>query len=192
MTIKTITSMAKGTAPMADAIMRALMPPGAEKMTLVDIGCGAGARTRFLPCKKTFVDHIRPADWPEPFIQQDLMRFLNEVQTGEENQFDILTCMDVIEHFEKTDGWNLLNLAGVAAPRLIFFTPLGEMHLSNEPGGHRSGWMPEEFEGLGYDTMVFPRFHCPWYDGKTWGAFFAVRGLDVESAFNVIEGLPNE
>jgi hypothetical protein len=54
--------------------------------------------------------------------------------------------------------------------------------------GHRSGWLPEEFEKIGWHTIVFPKFHNPWQDGRVWGAFFAVRTGDLSRARAVLSG----
>jgi hypothetical protein len=43
----------------------------------------------------------------------------------------------------------------------IFFTPLGDYMVDDslDPEGHHSGWLPEDFEQLGWATIVLPDYH---------------------------------
>lgn len=96
---------------------------------------------------------------------------------------DSVLLLDVVEHMEKSQGRQAINLAKCAAQRqVVVFTPLGFMPQPEEGEKdawgmqgqhwqrHRSGWTPEDFEG--WDVVVDPSFHHR--DGKTYGAFFAV------------------
>lgn len=146
--------------------------------SMLDIGCGNAPTTGKLPCQtKLFIDAITPQQIPEPYLQADAVQFLIESQI----QYDILTALDFIEHLSKSDGFKLLDAVEKKIRKCaIFFIPLGELAVSSveenyHPHKHWSGWLPEEFEALGYDTIVFPTYHNPWEDGKVYGAFFAYK-----------------
>ena len=71
--------------------------------------------------------------------------------------FDIVLCLEVIEHLLKEDGIRLLaNLEEIARRQIILSTPVGEK-IVTEPNKvkelswcHFSSWCPAEFHKLGY------------------------------------------
>jgi hypothetical protein len=85
---------------------------------------------------------------------------------------DLVTMIDVIEHFTPDDAAELLRKAGaVARRRVVLFTPRGEFPQDGfdafglggeELQRHRSSWEPEDFTGLGMKVMVLDDFHGPW------------------------------
>lgn len=92
---------------------------------------------------------------------------------------DVIYMLDVIEHMEKGEGRECLQLAREKADQVVVFTPLGFHEQSYREGDkdawgmngthwqtHRSGWTPEDFP----DAKVFvdPTFH------GSYGALFAV------------------
>jgi hypothetical protein len=128
----------------------------------------------------TFLDIARSPGAPEPFVQGDALDFLR--RAGDEH--DMIFCLDMIEHLDRSVGEELLRLVTARARRLAaFFTPIGPMLLNPaDPTGHRAAWWPDEFEALGYRTWAFPRFHGRWLDGRVWGAFYAWRWTRPEPA----------
>jgi hypothetical protein len=94
---------------------------------------------------------------------------------------DLLTLIDVLEHFEREDAVRLLGQAEtVARQRVVLFTPRGafpqEDHDAFGLGGeelqrHRSAWEPEDLTGLGYNVVVMDGYHGPWNESflKTFG-----------------------
>lgn len=68
-------------------------------------------------------------------------------------EFDAILLLDVIEHMEKEEGQDVIELALDREPKVIVvFTPLGFVPQEpHEPGGewqrHRSGWTPDDFRG---------------------------------------------
>jgi hypothetical protein len=82
---------------------------------------------------------------------------------------DVITLMDVIEHFERDDARHLLRQAeSVAARRVVLFTPRGEFPQENfdvlglggeELQRHRSTWDVPELSALGYSVIVLAGFH---------------------------------
>jgi hypothetical protein len=72
--------------------------------------------------------------------------------------FDGVVALDVIEHFEKPDGWRLLEaMERIARKRVIVFTPNGFLpqgeHEDNPWQVHRSGWTAEDFLPRGYRVL---------------------------------------
>lgn len=180
-----ITTTLKGSEGLADRIIASLLPIGTPEMSLVDLGCGNAPRTRWITAaSQTFVDTLKTAHSPTSTIQSDLFAFMRRPGS----YFDLCFCLDVIEHFEKPMGYELLALIEERTRVMsVMFTPLGDMLINpSDPTGHKSGWLPEEFEQRGWGTIVLPRFHDPWLDGKTWGAFFAMRGGEISSVAAVI------
>jgi hypothetical protein len=85
---------------------------------------------------------------------------------------DLVTFIDVIEHFPPDEAREVLRQAEqVARRRVLLFTPRGhfpqEGHDAFGLGGeelqrHRSSWEPEDFLERGYRVAVFAGFHGPW------------------------------
>lgn len=72
--------------------------------------------------------------------------------------FDAVIAMDVIEHFEKPDGYRLIDmLETIARKRVILFTPNGFLPQDEWDGNahqvHRSGWEVYDFELRGYRVI---------------------------------------
>jgi hypothetical protein len=85
---------------------------------------------------------------------------------------DLVTLIDVIEHFEREEAIELLRQAkAVAGRRVVLFTPRGvfpqDGHDAFGLGGeelqrHRSTWEPEDLCALGLCVVVLDGFHGPW------------------------------
>jgi hypothetical protein len=82
---------------------------------------------------------------------------------------DLVTLLDVIEHFTAGDGASLLDQAEqVAAKRVVVVTPRGEFPQEGfdayglggeELQRHRSAWQPEDFTRRGYHVVVLRQLH---------------------------------
>lgn len=82
---------------------------------------------------------------------------------------DMVTLMDVIEHFEQDQVFELLRQAEtVASKRVVLFTPRGEFHQEDfdalglggeELQRHRSAWDVADLTALGYRVLVLAGFH---------------------------------
>jgi hypothetical protein len=82
---------------------------------------------------------------------------------------DLVTLIDVIEHFTPDEARELLRQAeAVAARRIVLFTPRGEFPQEGfdafglggeEYQHHRSSWEPEDFAALGYRVYVLSGYH---------------------------------
>lgn len=87
------------------------------------------------------------------------------------NAFDLVTLIDVLEHFAQAEALEVLRQVEVVARRrTVLFTPRGafpqEGHDSFGLGGeefqrHRSTWEPDDLLRLGYRVAVLQGFHDP-------------------------------
>jgi len=85
---------------------------------------------------------------------------------------ELVTLIDVLEHFEPRDALELLRQGEqIASKRLVLFTPRGkfpqESHDAFGLGGeelqrHRSSWEPEDLLSHGYRVVVMDGYHGPW------------------------------
>ena len=85
---------------------------------------------------------------------------------------DLVTAIDVLEHFDAGDADGFLaDAEQVAARRVALFTPRGhfpqEGHDAYDLGGeelqrHRSTWEPEDLTERGYAVVVLRGYHGPW------------------------------
>ena len=157
--------------------------------TVLDVGCGVGATiTEFCCPIKIGVDAHRPylenAKLGEQFIKLNFRaECLSEIFLP--NSIDSVTLIDVIEHFEKEVAFDVLRqVEEIAAKRVIVFTPKGFFQQIDVDhyglGGesfqrHRSGWEVEDFQKLGYNVVIFSKFHD---QGNL--AFLEVYGEDAE------------
>lgn len=160
-----------------------------DSRTVLDVGCGTGATLKEFCCPvKIGLDVHRPyleyTEIGEQFIKINFKaEHLCELFLP--NSLDSVTLIDVIEHFEKEVAFEVLCQAEeIAAKKVVVFTPRGFFQQEEVDhyglGGesyqrHRSGWEVEDFEGLGYNIIIFSKFH----DHKN-KAFLKTYGKDAE------------
>ena len=113
-----------------------------------------------------------------------------------DDSVDSVFLIDVIEHLEKHDGFEILDeLDRVTRKQIVIFTPLGFMpqHVEMDKkdrwgfhGGefqeHKSGWQPEDFTSE-WKLFVCQNYHIHDDNGtpfdKPFGAFYAIKNLDA-------------
>jgi hypothetical protein len=116
-----------------------------------------------------------------------------------DDSVDSAFLIDVIEHLEKQDGFEILGeLDRVTRKQIIVFTPLGFMpqHVEIDKkdrwgfhGGdfqeHKSGWLPEDFNSE-WKKLVCQNYHVHDDNGKPFdkpfGAFYAIKNVDPTSS----------
>lgn len=159
-----------------------------DSRTVLDVGCGVGATLQEFCCPiKIGVDAHRP------YLENARSGVFIKINFTAEriselflpNSLDCVTLIDVIEHFEKGVGYDVLRqVEGIAAKKVIVFTPRGFFQQLDVDhyglGGecyqrHRSGWEVEDFNNLGYNVVIFSKFH-----DQNNLAFVHVYGKDAE------------
>lgn len=91
-----------------------------------------------------------------------------------DKSFDVVSCIDGLEHLKKKDGLRLIKeMKRIAKKKILLFTPQG--YVRNEPkhtwdidGGdhyqlHISGWTVEELTGLGFELLWENDAKNPWH-----------------------------
>ncbi len=139
----------------ADSAIQRLVTPGER---VIDVGCSDGRGSDALHRLGSMgADVYRPAlasaylsGRRGPVAQADARRLPFHNQG-----VDVAVCLDVVEHFDKTDALIVLaELERIARRLIIVFTPNG--FVPQPPGEdepwqeHRCGFDAKELEGLGY------------------------------------------
>ncbi|MFY1826757.1 class I SAM-dependent methyltransferase [Myxococcus fulvus] len=130
--------------------------------SVLDIGCGSGSplkhishefsRTVGVDGYTASIERSRAAGIHQEYHQLDLL------QVGQHfapKSFDAVIALDVIEHFDKPEGYQLLEMMeSLARKRVVIFTPNGFLPQdewdNNVHQVHRSGWEVYDFELRGY------------------------------------------
>jgi glycosyltransferase involved in cell wall biosynthesis/2-polyprenyl-3-methyl-5-hydroxy-6-metoxy-1,4-benzoquinol methylase len=168
---------------------------------VADIGCGIVPMNYFRPKL-----HIMIEPWSE---YTDILAYrhsgdktvlilklkaLEALQGLASNSVDSIFMLDVIEHIEKEEGYQVIKeCERVARQQVIIFTPLGFMFQIVEEGGkdgwglsgghlqdHLSGWLPEDFS-KDWTFYICKGFHKVDHLSRDLsiphGAFFAIRNF---------------
>ena len=153
-------------------LFEAVLPPDAK--TLLDIGCGICNVLREFPVPvRVGVDVWRPyLTWVRNNVPRDIV--LVNADASEvrdlflDDSFDVVSLIDVVEHFPKAKGYKLLKDAeAVAIEQVLVFAPRGKNPQRDDAwnmGGekyqrHRSEWQPKDFKKLGYKVLALEKFH---------------------------------
>jgi Methyltransferase domain len=157
--------------------------------TALDIGCGVssfltpfrpGLRTVGLDAFEGAIVEARRRQLHDDYVLADILGTSPEtiIQRAGGQPFDMVTLFDVIEHFPKRQGYEMLERCEhLTSKYIIVHTPSGFLEQGPEDGNefqrHLSGWFPHDFEGMGYNvygtigTKVFRgyasryRYHFP-------------------------------
>lgn len=150
------------------ALMRAL---SGDCTSVIDVGTGLMRSLTLVSCPvKVGVDAHRP--YLERREVEDAVP-INAPAADLERLFvpgaaDLVTLIDVIEHFERADADDLLRRCErIARRRVVLFTPRGEFPQEDDEYGlggeelqrHRSSWEPEDLVARGYRVAVLRGFH---------------------------------
>lgn len=132
--------------------------------SILDLGCGNGEKVVLFRRSKC---SIVGADLWLPYLLEclDLRSYDNVVLCDvrqlpfQEKSFDLVICLELLEHLPKNDGCKLLDdLERIARRRLVLSMPSG-IHVQNAYDDnpyqeHRSTWTPLELRSRGYRVRV--------------------------------------
>ncbi len=155
---------------LADTIVKILETrQSVDGFKVISLGCGkSGAETSPKWAHLTGVDIYPYPDAPvNQFIQHDI-RKVREIIANK--SFDLVLCLDIIEHLERDEGFNLIKDAeAIATKVVVFYTPLkwdknivdkSSWAYGNPYNLHKSLWGKEDF--VGYECYeVFPDMENP-------------------------------
>lgn len=139
----------------ADGALRRVAPG----RRALDVGCSDGRGSEVLTgafgCDiyRPALDAARRTGRRAPVTQADL-----RCLPFRSRAFDLVTALDVVEHFEKGDALTVLSeMARVSCDLVIVMTPNGfvpQPATEEEPWQlHRCGFSVDELRGLGYDVV---------------------------------------
>jgi len=132
--------------------------------TILDIGCGRGESTAILNYHGNYqivgVDGFRPYlyECKKKGFYRDLLHADVSKLPFKKKSFDIILCLQVIEHLPKEKGFELLSaMEEICKKQIIISTPVG-MYGQDEYDGnplqeHKSFWLPNDFKKLGYRVI---------------------------------------
>lgn len=129
--------------------------------SVLDVGCGNWSPLANV--KKSF--YSLGMDIHKPSIEEikkkkihDAYRLGNILKVGtyfKPKSFDAVIALDVVEHFKKSEGVNLIKqMEKIAKKKVIIMTPYGftvqHSHDGNPYQEHKSGWSIEDFKKREY------------------------------------------
>lgn len=131
--------------------------------TLLDVGCGPAESTEILNLRRR-LRSVGVDVWT-PYLRHCKARQIHDVNVRadvrqlpfREKSFDVVICLQVIEHLSRPDAERLLErLERVARRQVIVTTPVGYMpHPEvdcNPYQAHLSGWTENDFASHGYSV----------------------------------------
>jgi len=137
-----------------------------DSRTFLDVGCGKGVMGCLLriyrePKRIVGVDVFNPyLEFVRKMGMYDSVLRLDVSESQlpfERNEFDIVFCLEVIEHLEKDRGLRLLQELERVGRRVIVSTPgsfAAQAHFDgNVNQEHKSQYTVKDFEGRGYRVV---------------------------------------
>lgn len=132
-----------------------------RSQTILDIGCGKGQPMRFINRRKQF--YAVGADIFAPYLRECKRQGIHDEYIlcdirhlpFKNKSFDIVLCMEVLEHLDKGDGERLTEtMEEIARKQVILSTPVGkyrqEVYNNNPHQRHRYIWTPVQMKDKGY------------------------------------------
>lgn len=140
-----------------------------EAKSILDVGCGTGEPMKLFKRLGRFLSvgidihlpYLREAKAKEchdQYILCDIRRL-----PFRRKSFDLVLCLEVLEHLGKRAGRELItHLEEIARRQVIISAPVSQQiqkpYDNNPNQEHKSGWRPNEFAGLGFSVrgLGFP------------------------------------
>ncbi len=139
-----------------------------EIRTILDVGCGKGLVGRFITRSGKYftvgaeiygpdLREARQNHTHSDFVQCDVRSL-----PFKRGSYDVVLCIEVLEHVDKEEGLKLLkDMEEIAVKKIILSTPRGYLHTSHEASlnpstssnpyqEHKAGWEADELRSLGY------------------------------------------
>jgi SAM-dependent methyltransferase len=135
-----------------------------ECQSILDVGCGTGEPMKFVSTQKhCFTVGI---DIFEPYLKECKRQRIHGDYVlcdvcnlpFKDNSFDIVLCLEVLEHIEREQGEKLLKeMERIAKRQVVLSTPVGkykqEAYDENPHQEHKYIWSPKEMKALGYKVI---------------------------------------
>lgn len=157
---------------------------GRDVKTVLDLGCGKGTVMKIISKGENWV--ITGVELDEDYIEEAKKSGVyKEVIKGNiaslpkyilNKKFDIVLCLQAIEHISKKEGEKALIVwESLAKKRIVIATPVGfipyerieeSKHENNPLLKHRSGWFSDEFRKKSYIVH-----------GQGWRLIYGEKGL---------------
>jgi ubiquinone/menaquinone biosynthesis C-methylase UbiE len=135
-----------------------------KAQTVLDVGCGKGEPMRFINRRWRY--HTMGVDIFEPYLEECRRQGIHNEYFQcdvrrlpfEDNSFDVVICLEVLEHLEAEEGRAMLaDLARIARKQVIISTPVGHYEQTsfdgNEHQEHKYVWQPAELKKLGFRVI---------------------------------------
>ena len=131
---------------------------------VVDLACGNSSPLQHI----NSIIYKVGIDLYEPYINESktnsyhdeyhCMDVLESHSKFGDNSFDATVALDLIEHLDKKQGYELINMMEkMSRKRVIIFTPNGFLKQGEYDGNnlqiHNSGWTVDEFQSLGFEVI---------------------------------------
>ena len=136
-----------------------------DSETLLDVGCGENSPIKYFNKRLNYsvgVDGFQKSidlcKKEKIHDEYHCINILNIKDNFNNNSFDCVIALDVIEHLEKDLGFELINqMESISSNKVIIFTPNGFLpqaeHSDNIYQKHLSGWTVDEMHDLGYSVI---------------------------------------
>jgi len=125
---------------------------------VLDLGCGKGAVTNDLKCKKlTGIEIFKP--WLEEYRGEKVFGDITKIEFPE-SSYDVILALDVLEHISLKEAKKLIDkMEKWAKKKIIIYTPAEfklQSTLNNLYNQHRSLIPKDYLEKKGFKTKIIP------------------------------------
>ena len=132
--------------------------------SVLDLGCGKGGHIRetdrFLGIRLVGVDASRTWSSEVPGCYSEIIegQLLDVLASTPADAYDVVMAIDVVEHFDRSDGYKLLSeMRRVSARSAIVATPNGFVPQppsdDNPFNEHKSGWTVNDLKAAGFKEV---------------------------------------